>query len=53
MLLLRRRDSRELTLIDLANFVEDEMTLVNDSLYSREAISQYLVQGPTREGQRG
>ena len=52
-LLLRRRDSREPTLIDLANFVEDEMTLVNDPLYSREAVSQYLEKGPTRQGQRG
>ena len=47
-LLLRRRDSREPTLIDFANFVEDEMTLVNDPLYSREAVSQYLEKGPTR-----
>ena len=50
-LLLRRNDSREPTLIDLANFVEDEMTLVNDPLYSREAVSQYLEKGPTRQGQ--
>ena len=44
-LLLRRRDSREATLIDLANFVDNEVTLVNDSLYSREAVSQYLEKG--------
>ena len=41
-LFLRRRDSREPTLIDLANFVEDKMTLVNDPPYSREPVSQYL-----------
>ena len=52
-LLLRRKDSREPTLIDLANFVEDEVTLVNDPLYSREAVSQYVEKGPTRQGQRG
>ena len=52
-LLLRRRDSREPTLIDLTNFVVDEMTLVNDLLYSREAVSQYLEKGPTRQGHRG
>ena len=52
-LLLRRMDSREPTLIDLANFVEDEMTLVNDPFYSMEAISQYLEKGPTRQGHRG
>ena len=52
-LLLRRMDSREPTLIDLANFVEDEMTLVNDPLYSREAVSQYLEKGPARQGHRG
>ena len=52
-LLLRRRDSREPTLIDLTNFVVDEMTLVHDLLYSREAVSQYLEKGPTRQGHRG
>ena len=52
-LLLRRRDSREPTLKDLANFVEDEMTLVNDPLFSREAIYQYLEKGPIRQGHRG
>ena len=51
--LLRRKDSREPTLIDLANFVEDEMTLVNDPFYSMEAISQYLEKGPTRQSHRG
>ena len=51
--LLRRKDSREATLIDLANFAEDEMTLGNDSFYSTEAISQYLEKGPTRQGHRG
>ena len=28
------------------------MTLVNDPLYSREAVSQYLEKGPTRQGQQ-
>ena len=40
-------------LIDLANFVEDEITLVNDPLYSKEAVSQCLEKGPTRQGHRG
>ena len=48
--LLRRREP---TLIDLANFAEDEITLVNDPLYSRQAVSQYLEKGPTRQSQRG
>ena len=52
-LLLRRMDSRQRTLIDLSNFVEDEMTLVNDPLSSREAGSQYLEKGPTRQVHRG
>ena len=52
-MLLRRRDSREPTLIDLANFVEDEMKLVNDTLYSREAVRQYLEKAPTRQAHRG
>ena len=50
--LLRRRGSREPTLTNLSDFVEDEMTLINDPLYSREAVSQYLEKGPTRQGQR-
>ena len=52
-LLLRRRDSREPTLRNLANFVEDEVTLVNDKLYSRKAVSQYLEKGPTMLGHKG
>ena len=40
-------------MIDLANFVENEMTLVNDPLYSREPVSQYLVKRPTRQDHRG
>ena len=32
---------REPGLIDLTNFIEDEMVLVNDSLFSREAVGQY------------
>ena len=52
-LLLRRKDSREPTLIDLANFIEDDMTLVNDPLYSREAVSQFLEKGTTKQDHRG
>ena len=52
-LLLRRKDSREPTLIDLANFIEDDMTLVNDPLYSREAVSQFLEKCTTKQGHRG
>ena len=52
-LLLMRRDSREPTLIDFANLFEDEMTLVNDPLYSKKTASQYLEIGPTRQGQGG
>ena len=46
-------NSREPTLIDFANFVEDEMTLVNDPRYSRKTVSQYLEKGPTRKRHRG
>ena len=46
-------NSREPTLIDLANFFEDEMTLVNDPRYSRKTVSQYLEKGPTRKRHRG
>ena len=30
----------------LSNFVEDEMTLVNDQIFSREAVSQCYEKGP-------
>ena len=39
---MRMMHSREPWLFDLANFVEDEMTLVSDALYSRDAVSQYI-----------
>ena len=52
-LFLRKRDAREPTLIDLAIFVESEMTLVNDPFYCREAVSQYFEERPTRQGHRG
>ena len=34
---MRRMHSREPWLFDLTNFAEDEMTLVSDPLYSRDA----------------
>ena len=43
---LRRKYARKLKLIDLANFVEDKMKLWNKSLYSRDAISQYIEKIP-------
>ena len=43
---LRRKYARKLKLIDLANFVEDKMKLRNKSLYSRDAISQYIEKIP-------
>ena len=39
---MRRMHSREPQLFDLANFVEFEMTLVSDPLYSRDSVSQYI-----------
>ena len=44
---MRRMRSREPPLFDLANFVEDEMTLVSDPLYSRDAVSQYVEKNQT------
>ena len=43
---LRRKYSKEPQLIDLTNVVEGEMTLVNDPLYSRDAVSQYVERVP-------
>ena len=52
-LFLRRKGSREPTLIDLDNLAEDEKTLFSEPLYSMEAASQYLEKGPTRQDYRG
>ena len=38
---MRKVQMREPGLIDLTNFIEDEMVLVNDPLFSREAVGQY------------
>ena len=38
---IRKVQMREPVLINLTNFIEDEMVLVNDSLFSREAVGQY------------
>ena len=35
---IRRSETREPELLDLTNFIEDEMILVNDPLFSREAV---------------
>ena len=42
----QRKFSKEPQLIDLTNFVEDEITLVNDPLYSRDAVNQYVDRAP-------
>ena len=38
---IRKIQTREPGLPDLTNFIEDEMNLVNDPLFSREAVRQY------------
>ena len=38
---IRKVQMQEPGLIDLTNFIEDEMVLVNDPLFSREAVDQY------------
>ena len=37
-------------MIDIINFVDDEMTLVHDHLYSRDAVSQYVERAPRYSG---
>ena len=39
---MRRIHSMEPQLFDLANYIEDKMTLVSDPLYSKDAVSQYI-----------
>ena len=43
---LRKKSSKGPQVIDLTNFFEDKMTLVNDPLYSRGAVSQYVIRAP-------
>ena len=38
---IRITQTRERRLLDLTNFIEDEMTLVNNPLFSREAVRQF------------
>ena len=38
---IRKNQTREPGLLDLTNFIEDKMNLVNDPLFSREAVGQY------------
>ena len=39
--IVKRTETREPGLLDLTSFVEDEMILVNDPLFSKEAVCQY------------
>ena len=39
--IIKRTETRKPGLLDLTNFVEDEMILVNDPLFSKEAVRQY------------
>ena len=39
---MRRMHSMEPQLFDLANYIEDKMTLVSDPLYSKDAVSQCI-----------
>ena len=41
---IRRRESREPDLIDFVQFVEEETLLMNDPLFSREALCEYAGQ---------
>ena len=48
---IRRKQIREPDLQDLIQFVEEETTLVNDLLFSREALHEY-TKGPGKQNQR-
>ena len=39
---IRKNHARETGLLNLTNFFEGEMTIVNDPLFSREAVGQYI-----------
>ena len=44
---IRRKQTREPDLQDLIQFVEEETTLMNDLLFSREALHEY-TKGPEK-----
>ena len=48
---IRRKKRRKPDLQDLIKFVEEETTLMNDPLFSREALHEYK-KGPEKENQR-
>ena len=39
---IRRRQLREPDFVDLIHFVDDEATLANDPLFSKDALSGYV-----------
>ena len=47
---MRRMHSREPQLFDLEYFEENEMTLMSDPLYSRDAVSQYIEKNQKERG---
>ena len=47
---MSRMHSREPQLFDLEYFVENEMTLMGDALYSRDAVSQYIEKNQKERG---
>ena len=46
---VRRKEQREATLCDIINFINDETMLVNDPLFSKEAIEQYNEKRSSRQ----
>ena len=48
---VRRKQIREPDLQDLIQFVEEEITLMNDLLQLREALREY-TKGPEKQNQR-
>ena len=46
---IRRTETREPGLLDLTNFIEDKMILVNDPLFPREAVGQYDIKPPRHQ----
>ena len=48
---IRRKYASEPDLLGLLQFVEEEMVLMNDSLFSREALHEY-TKGPEKNTQK-
>ena len=52
VLVIRRKLKRDPELADLIDFVSDENLIVNDPVFSKEAVEQYIEKKPVKCGNK-